>query len=315
MATSLSDPALAWDQFLLPIDVQNQIGSFPDKWDADTIAWEFSKPPVHGWALTWMLRHGLFHDREHLQEVYDPLVKWTEWYFTYRDTNEDGLPEYRHGDESGWDNSTVFRDGGLIESPDLSAYLVLQMETLSDVAGQLGMPEQSAMWKERSAQLLQKMLQKFWTADGFVAFRVDSGQPIHSDSLLLYVPLVLGHRLPSSVRSRMIENLKNRKADSPFGLSSEPKSSTYYETDGYWRGPIWAPSTMVIADGLDDIGEHALAASVRKDFCLMAQKSGMAENFNAQTGAGLRDPAYTWTSSVYLIFANEFTRKAGELSR
>jgi hypothetical protein len=37
----------------------------------------------------------------------------------------------------------------------------------------------------------------------------------------------------------------------------------------------------------------------------MAQESGMYENFNAITGEGLRDPAYTWTSSVYLIFAHQ----------
>jgi putative isomerase len=37
----------------------------------------------------------------------------------------------------------------------------------------------------------------------------------------------------------------------------------------------------------------------------MAARSGMAENFDAITGEGLRDPAYTWTSSVFLIFAHE----------
>lgn len=305
MATSMSDLTLAWDQFLLPIDVQNPIGSFPDKWDADTIAWEFSKPPIHGWALAWMLRHGYFHDTEHLRQVYGPLAKWTEWYFTYRDANRDGLPEYRHGDESGWDNSTVFRNGGLIESPDLSAYLVLQMEALSNVARRLNMPKQSAEWNERSERLLQRLLKKFWTGHQFVAYRVDNGQQIESDSLLLYMPIVLGHRLPPSVRAQMIENLKNRMRDSQFGLSTEPESSAFYQADGYWRGPIWAPSTMVITDGLEDMGEDVLANTLKKKFCLMAQESGMAENFDAQTGAGLRDPAYTWTSSVYLIFANQ----------
>jgi putative isomerase len=37
----------------------------------------------------------------------------------------------------------------------------------------------------------------------------------------------------------------------------------------------------------------------------MAQRSGMSENYDAQTGAFLRDPAYTWTSSVYLPFAHK----------
>jgi putative isomerase len=64
---------------------------------------------------------------------------------------------------------------------------------------------------------------------------------------------------------------------------------------------------MIVADGLDDIGEHELADSLRESFCQIAQKSGMAENFDAQTGVGLRDPSYTWTSSVYLIFANMLT--------
>ncbi len=108
----------------------------------------------------------------------------------------------------------------------------------------------------------------------------------------------------------MVENLKKRRTDSPFGLSTEPRSSPLYESDGYWRGPIWAPATMIVADGLDDIGEHELADSLRESFCQMAQRSGMAENFDAQTGVGLRDPfLYTWTSSVYLIFANMLTHR------
>ena len=39
----------------------------------------------------------------------------------------------------------------------------------------------------------------------------------------------------------------------------------------------------------------------------MAQKSGMAENFDAETGDALRDPDYTWTSSVFLVFAHDLT--------
>lgn len=55
-----------------------------------------------------MMRNGEFSDRKHLEEAYEPLVKWTEWYFRYRDSNHNGLPEYNQGNDSGWDNSTVF---------------------------------------------------------------------------------------------------------------------------------------------------------------------------------------------------------------
>jgi hypothetical protein len=63
------------------IDVQDSEGALPDKWDADTIAWEFSKPPIHGWALAWILRHGIFQDRKQLEEIHLLLARWTEWYF------------------------------------------------------------------------------------------------------------------------------------------------------------------------------------------------------------------------------------------
>lgn len=76
MATALNDSDLAWNQFLLPFDVQDSEGALPDKWDADTIAWEFSKPPIHGWALSQMIR-GQFPNDKQLETIYPPLSRWT----------------------------------------------------------------------------------------------------------------------------------------------------------------------------------------------------------------------------------------------
>ena len=62
---------------------------------------------------------------------------------------------------------------------------------------------------------------------------------------------------------------------------------------------------MLLVEGLDSVGDVSLAKKLRQEFCQMAQQNGMSENFDAVTGEGLRDPAYTWTSSVYLIFAHQ----------
>jgi putative isomerase len=79
----------------------------------------------------------------------------------------------------------------------------------------------------------------------------------------------------------------------------------HYSPDGYWRGPIWGAPTLILTEGLDAVGEHAFANEVRRRFCDMVATSGLAENYNALTGEGLRDRAFTWISSIFLVLAHE----------
>ena len=46
-------------------------------------------------------------------------------------------------------------------------------------------------------------------------------------------------------------------------------------------------------------------------FRRLCERSGFAENFDAVTGSGLRDRAYSWTASVYLILAGEAAARRG----
>jgi putative isomerase len=118
------------------------------------------------------------------------------------------------------------------------------------------------------------------------------------------------------VQKKLVDRLmKEGKFRTSHGISTEALTSKYYTPEGYWRGPIWAPTTMLMAEGLDSVGQLSMADKLRTDFCKMAQQSGMSENFNAITGAGLRDPAYTWTSSVYLIFAHQLWTSGNQGSK
>ena len=51
-----------------------------------------------------------------------------------------------------------------------------------------------------------------------------------------------------------------------------------------------------------------VAADLARRFCRLCETSGMAENFDALTGQGLRDRAFAWTSAVYLIFSDRLAR-------
>lgn len=312
MALVKKNPELAWDQFMIFFDVQAKNGLLPDFMNDQFAYWNCSKPPIHGWTLAWMLKHSNELSKENLAEIYQPLKQWTSWFFKERDVDNNGFPEYQHGNDSGWDNSTLFHQGIPIESPDLCAFLILQMETLAEIANRLHFQMDHEEWKKKADQLLTDMLAYFWDGEQFVAKL--AGENVRSgDSLLLFMPIILAKRLPKQIRLRLIEGLKDENRFlTEHGLATESLQSPYYLEDGYWRGPIWAPSTMLLIDGLMESGEEAFARDLAHKFCNMALKHGMAENFNAVSGEGLRDRAFTWTSSVFLILAHEYVNKETE---
>lgn len=307
MALVKTNPSQAWEQFMYLVDYQDKDGVIPDCLNDSFKIFSFVKPPIQGWALNWMLERTDAITDDHLRQIYPALTKWTDFWMNFRDSDNDGLPEYYHGNDSGWDNSTIFRDCIPVASPDLASFLVIQMETLAKVAKRLGLTDEAESWNTRAAKLLDTELALLWTGSRFVAIHAGDHKIIHSDSLITYLTVLLGRRLPHKILSVLIRDLKNTELFlTEFGLATELPGSPYYEADGYWRGPIWAPSTLLIVDGLISAGEKELAREISAKFCLMIKSAGMAENFNALTGEGLRDRAYTWTSSVFLILANEY---------
>jgi glycogen debranching enzyme len=180
------------------------------------------------------------------------------------------------------------------------------MDTLADIATALGDDRQSEEWNGRSQRILDMLLDQLWRGDRFVARRVGSTEDIESSSLLTRIPVVLGSRLPTDVFQALAEDIGSDEFLTASGLATESIRSVAYESDGYWRGPVWAPSTMLIVDGLARGGNSDLSGRIADAFCSNVARSGMAENFDALSGRGLRDRAYSWTASVFLTLASQY---------
>jgi len=155
--------------------------------------------------------------------------------------------------------------------------------------------------------LAKKIIDTFWKNEKFVYLHYPSGNYNEKgNSLLSYIPMLLGDRLPNEIKSKLVANFKKGDFITVFGVASESTKSELYEPDGYWRGPIWAPSTFLIVQGLKKCGEEELAKDVALRFSKLCRKSGFAENYNAISGAPLRDNGYTWTTNVFLSFMYEY---------
>jgi len=305
MALSYSHPQLAWDQLMLIADHQDELGAFPDSVNDYVKQYNFSKPPVHGWALRFMRqRNPAFFTRDRLQEIYEPFARWANWWLTYRVAGGERLPHYLHGNDSGWDNSTIFDQGVPLIAPDLSALLALHCAELADVAYAVGDMKAALKWREVSNRLVSQMVTELWRDDAFIGTRQFDHLLVPTNSLIALIPVVAGERLPRPVQQALVARVNAFTTE--FGLATERPDSPQYLADGYWRGPIWAPSTLLIAFGLSDLGKKPMARQISERFCRLCAQSGFAENFDALTGQGLRDPAYTWTASVFTILAHEF---------
>lgn len=306
IALSYHNSEEAWNQFILMFDRQDASGRIPDSVNDAAVAWNYCKPPIHGWALGKMLEH-MTLTRDQMLEAYRKLSLWTEWWMNFRDSDRNGLCEYYHGNDSGWDNSTAFIDLPPVESPDLQAFLILQMDMLGKIADAIGYHSYSLYWKNQSGNLLTRTISYCFGKDGSPLIRqAYTGKIIENDSLLPYIAVILGDKLPEKIRNNIVSTLKSEKFMTKWGLATECPVSSYYRSDGYWRGPIWAPSTMLLADGLERCGEREFARKIAEKFAEMIKHGGCAENFDALTGTGLRDRAYTWTASVFLVLCHDY---------
>lgn len=310
LAVCLSNPDLAWDQFMVIFDHQDESGQIPDFINDVKFLTCFVKPPVHGWILSRMMEFSGEFPPDRLAQAYDKLAKWTNWWFSFRDPDQDGLPVYWHGNDSGWDNGTVFDVPLPLKAADLAAFLTVQMDVLANLAEQLGRIGEATAWHQRANATLNALLTKLWDGTRFRCVSNVTRQPASlSDSVFNCLPIILGKRLPYKVRDKLSTEIRRHLTE--WGPATEHPDSPKYNPDGYWRGPIWAPSTMIIVDGLQAAGATELANEVADRFCKLCKKSGFAENFDAVTGAALRDKAYTWTSSVFLVLANKYLQEEG----
>ncbi|MBO4252695.1 amylo-alpha-1,6-glucosidase [Streptomyces griseorubiginosus] len=303
-------PELALDQFALPFDHQDAGGALPDSVTHSEVLYNFVKPPIHGWAFAQLRRRlPAPPSGEQLAQIYDRLRRWTDFWLTARRAPGARLPHYQHGNDSGWDNATIFDPERVVVSADLSAFLILQMRELAFLAGELGRDGEARRWTETAAETQTALLDQLWTGDRFVTRSAATADTWSSDCLLDLMPVVLGEHLPAEIGRALADRVKAHLT--PHGLATELPTSPHYLADGYWRGPIWAPATVLVEDGLRRADHHRLADDISARFRALCETHGFAENFDALTGTGLRDRAYTWTASSYLLLAEAHAHRHG----
>ena len=303
------DLKTAMDFMMIPLDEASPQGQLPDFYDDSYGCWQSIKPPVQGWALKWIMKdHDLAAemDPKDLRYLYDGLAAWGNWFMKYRDDDHDGIPQYEHGDDAGLDDNSVFKYAPVMETPDLCAYLGLLFEALGDIAGMLKLDSSAAEeWYARSREIIDRMVKTFWNGERFIALVNRTHEEVKTDSILYYMPLVLGKRLPPEIIRKMAADL-SEEGDwlTNYGLASEKLSSENFRLGGSCCGGIWAPVNLMLLYGLYDAGEEKLAKKIALRYCT-AIKDGtfsmVMDPFSGSRGPGM---AGSWPATAYIALAD-----------
>ncbi|MBU5442512.1 amylo-alpha-1,6-glucosidase [Paenibacillus sp. MSJ-34] len=308
MMLSGRDPELALAQFEIFMAHQDDSGVYADFINDKFCSFNCCKPPIHAWAFAQMRRRNeRFNDRAVVARMYDSLVRATNYWLSFRRPDPARLPLYHHGNDSGWDNASIFHEGIPVEAPDLAAHLIRQMDILSGMAAELERADEAQAWKGKADELCELLMSRLYKDGRFVARYAPEDRVIENrDSLILCMPLIVGYRLPRDV-VRSLARVLADKFEATYGLCTESYRSPLYRENGYWLGPIWAPVAYLFIDALRDNGYNEFATRLAAKFMDLTLAGGMAENFDPFSGQGLVDPAFTWTSSVFLMLAEQFT--------
>lgn len=316
----------AWNFLCNMFDYQLSDGQLPD-WVNDYCNTYLScKPPFQGFAFDWLWEHG---DMDKLKvedytKLYAPLAKWALWWFNYRDSDDDDIPQYSHPDESGWDDGSIFSKGVPVESPDLCAFLILLTEALSKIARKVGRRSDARYWKERSDRLLADMIREFWDGEHFVAKLSGSHEIVGGQCVALYQPIILGRRLPEEIRCKLIKDLSDENGYlCQHGIASEHQGSPLFELrNGFCRGVVVSPVQLMMVIGIWNAGAEEVARDIAYRFCRKVQRDGfslchfpyddpdlvVAPSEKARNFVSDMSLDTSWTAAIFLTLAGNILK-------
>jgi len=304
IALAKAHPQSALEQLRVIFDHQHASGALPDYANDLFASYSCVKPPVYGWTVKKLReQNDFFCDKQVNFLLYKSIEKLTNFWLKRRMARDWGLCYYLHGNDSGWDNASIFHRPPPLCGPDLAAYLIYQMDTLSEMAIDLEKPDEAALWKERAEEMFSAMVQRLYTPNGFVSRSLLTGEADgEAKSLINLLPLLVHYRMDTHMKESLVRQLEEFEGE--YGLATERPDSRYYKKGGYWLGPVWAPVSLLFIDSIHSAGYTDRAARLAEKFRRLPAAGLMAENFDPQTGQGYDDNAFAWTAGVYLFLEN-----------
>jgi glycogen debranching enzyme len=312
---------LAHDQIRIVLDHQREDGMIPDaihdegtvtRLDFPVVA-DVTKPPLLAWAAYKL--YELDGDREFQDEIYEPIVRWNNWWFEQNDLDGNGLCEYQHPFSSGLDDSPLWDDGMPVESPDLNTYLYLQQEALAKIARAIGKDDDAEMWQRRADEMARRMIDLTWDPRSGFFWASRNGDRVNVRTPFNLFPLITG-QMPADISERLVAHLTDeRQFWSRFPVPTVAMDDPKYDPFKMWRGPTWVNVNYLLIEGLQRSGYTDLAHELRtRTLDLICCRNDIYEYYHPVTGENPPNAAsmFGWSSAVFIDLAIQAARERAQ---
>jgi hypothetical protein len=209
------------------------------------------------------------HDHQFLSDAYASGTRFYRFWQKNRDADGDSLCEWgghavlesvRDGLVAVWDQVCW---PSLVEGLDLNTMLVSEARALQSMATELGLPAEAAGWEHEAVARAARINTLMW--DDATGFYYHVGRQAHSFSLagpgdlkrqeiIGFLPLWAGVASPERASSLVATLTNPSKFWRAYGVPSLAADDPYFNSKGYWNGPVWVQWNYLIFRGLLNYG-------------------------------------------------------------
>lgn len=325
-ANVLYNPDMAKDEMRTLFDYQDVNGMVPDyiSYNKKHNNWRDSKPPLAAWGTMNVYR--ATGDRIFLEEMFDKLYKFHQWWYIYRDHDHNGICEYGSTDgsliaaawESGMDNGVRFDDAVMLKNGEkawsmnqenicLNSFLYAEKNLLSELAVLLGKKELAGQLMTEAQELKKHIQTKMFDKETgfFYDTRLGTGEFIKVMGAEGWLPLWAGAATQEQAKAVMDKMMDPKRFNSVLPLGTLDISHPGLRPiRGYWRGPVWVDQVYFGIMGLRNYGYDREADFLLEKFIDNAQglttDGPIHENYNPLTGERLNCPNFGWSSALII---------------
>lgn len=293
--------------------------------------------PFFSW-INWEV-YKVSKDKKFLEDSYKSGVKYTNWIIENRDLDKDGTFEWGpYGiieNVRDWYNA-VFQVSAEryldvdkedisdeLECLDLTLMVIKEMRSLSEIAKELRLVDESKQWKEKADATSKLLNERMWDNEKQFYFSVDKvnhsfkfmTRDLRREEIIGFLAL-WAEAAPKERADKLIKKLLNpekfwRKYGVPTLAADDEWYTPYVDYCCKWNGPVWLLWNYMVLDGLKNYGYKEIANQLADKMMLavttqLKKNHNFWESYSPDNEVLNSPPNYIWDSIMARVLIEKY---------